>query len=94
MKILAIQNRMGIGDMVIFLPFIEAISKKYQTPISILVKENSKAKEYLIKNKLSNSKIYEKISSYTGYSMVFFGKSIFTEITEFEDENVIYLESF
>ena len=28
MKILVIQNRMGIGDMVIFLPFIEAISQK------------------------------------------------------------------
>jgi len=51
MKILAIQNRMGIGDMVIFLPFIEAISKKFNSPISILVKENSKASEYLKKNK-------------------------------------------
>ena len=51
MKILAIQNRMGIGDMVIFLPFIEAISKKYETPISILVKENSKASQFLEKNK-------------------------------------------
>ena len=29
MKILAIQNRMGIGDTVIFLPFIKALSKKY-----------------------------------------------------------------
>ena len=29
MKILIIQNRKGIGDMVIFLPFIEAIAKKY-----------------------------------------------------------------
>ena len=29
MKILAVQNRMGIGDMVIFLPFIEAIARKY-----------------------------------------------------------------
>ena len=28
MKILAIQNKMGIGDMVIYLPFIDAISKK------------------------------------------------------------------
>ena len=27
MKILAVQNRMGIGDMIIFLPFIEAIAK-------------------------------------------------------------------
>jgi len=51
MKILAIQNRMGIGDMIIFLPFIEAIAKKYKTPVSILVKENSKAEEYLLKNK-------------------------------------------
>jgi heptosyltransferase-2 len=51
MKILAIQNRMGIGDMVIFLPFIEAISKKFNSPVSILVKENSKALEYLEKNK-------------------------------------------
>ena len=33
MKILAVQNRMGIGDMIIFLPFIEAISKKYKVPI-------------------------------------------------------------
>ena len=47
MKILAVQNRMGIGDMVIFLPFIEAISKKYNSPVSLLVKESSKANEYL-----------------------------------------------
>ena len=32
MKILTIQNRIGIGDMVIFLPFIEAIAKKFATP--------------------------------------------------------------
>ena len=51
MKILAVQNRMGIGDMIIFLPFIEAIAKKYKTSVSILVKENSKAEEYLSKNK-------------------------------------------
>ena len=47
MKILAIQNRMGIGDTVIFLPFIKAISKKFDVPISLLVKENSKANEFL-----------------------------------------------
>ena len=51
MKILAIQNRKGIGDMIIFLPFIEAISKKFNTPISILVKENSKANQFLNNNK-------------------------------------------
>ena len=47
MKILAIQNRMGIGDTVIFLPFIKAISKHYNTPVSILVKKTSKAEEFL-----------------------------------------------
>jgi len=47
MKILAIQNRMGIGDTVIFLPFIKALSKKYNSPISILVKENTKAEQFL-----------------------------------------------
>ena len=47
MKILAIQNRMGIGDTVIFLPFIKALSKKYNSPISLLVKDSSKAKQYL-----------------------------------------------
>jgi len=47
MKILAIQNRMGIGDTVIFLPYLEAISKKFNTPVSILVKKNSKAEQFL-----------------------------------------------
>ena len=51
MKILAIQNRMGIGDMVIFLPFIDAIAKKYNCPIDILVKESSKASQILNNNK-------------------------------------------
>ena len=50
MKILVIQNKMGIGDMVIYLPFIEAISKKFNTPISILVKESSKANQFLKDN--------------------------------------------
>ncbi len=47
MKILAVQNRMGIGDTVIFLPFIKALYKKYNSPISLLVKESSKANQYL-----------------------------------------------
>jgi heptosyltransferase-2 len=50
MRILTVQNRMGIGDMVIFLPFIQAISKKFATPVSILVKENSKAIQFLQNN--------------------------------------------
>ncbi len=47
MKILAVQNRMGIGDTVIFLPFIKALSKKFSAPVNLLVKESSKADQYL-----------------------------------------------
>ena len=47
MKILAVQNRMGIGDTIIFLPFIKALYKKFNSPISLLVKESSKANQYL-----------------------------------------------
>ena len=50
MKILVIQNRMGIGYMVIFLPFIEAISQKFGVPVNILVKDNSKAIQFLGEN--------------------------------------------
>ena len=47
MKILAVQNRMGIGDTVIFLPYIKALSEKFNSPISLLVKKSSKADQYL-----------------------------------------------
>ena len=47
MKILAIQNRMGIGDTVIFLPYIKKISDEFNVPINLLVKENSKADQFL-----------------------------------------------
>ena len=54
MKILVIQNKMGIGDMIIYLPFIEAISKKFNTPVSILVKESSKAEQFLKESNIIN----------------------------------------
>jgi len=49
MKVLVVQQRMGIGDMVIFLPYVHAISKKFQSQVSLLVKKSSKA-EQLCKN--------------------------------------------
>jgi len=58
MKILAVQNRMGIGDMIIFLPFIEAIAKKFNSPVSILVKENTKSSEILKNNSCINNIIF------------------------------------
>ena len=47
MKILIIQTKMGIGDMIIYLPYIHAISKKYKKSVSVLVKDNSRAKDLL-----------------------------------------------
>jgi len=47
MKVLIIQAKMGIGDMVIYLPYIHAISKRYKRSVSLLVKDSSKAKELL-----------------------------------------------
>ena len=47
MKVLVIQQRYGIGDMVILLPYIQAISKKFNTPVSLLAKESSKAFDLL-----------------------------------------------
>jgi len=51
MKVLVIQPKIGMGDMVIYLPYIHAISKKYQTAVSILVKENSRANQLLAEDK-------------------------------------------
>ncbi len=51
MKVLVIQPKIGIGDMVIYLPYIHAISKKYKKSISILVKENTRANDLFIDDK-------------------------------------------
>ncbi len=47
MKVLVIQPKIGMGDMIIYLPYIHEISKSYKNSISILVKENSRAKDLL-----------------------------------------------
>ena len=58
MKILIIQNRIGIGDMIIFLPFVEAISKKFGVPVSCLLKKNTKADQILKNNKFIKDQNY------------------------------------
>ena len=45
MKILCINARKGIGDQVLFTSYIQAISKKFKTPVSLLAKDNSRAKD-------------------------------------------------
>ena len=45
MKILCINTRKGIGDQVIFTSYYHALSKKFNVPVSLLAKDNSKAKD-------------------------------------------------
>ena len=45
MKVLVIQTRYGIGDMLIFLPYLKAISEKTGVKLSLLAKDSSKAEE-------------------------------------------------
>ena len=58
MKVLVVQQRMGIGDMVIFLPYVHAISKKFQSQVSLLVKKNSKAEQLCKNDRHINEIIY------------------------------------
>ena len=45
MKILCINSRKGMGDQVILHPYVVAISQKFKTPVSLLAKDNSRAKD-------------------------------------------------
>ena len=67
MKVLVIQPKIGMGDMVIYLPYIHAISKKYNSPVSLLVKENSRARDLLIDDDQINEIItLERTNTNTG----------------------------
>ncbi len=48
MKVLVIQPKIGMGDMIIYLPYIHAISEKLEVKVSLLVKKNSRADQLLI----------------------------------------------
>jgi len=68
MKILIIQPKKGMGDMIIYLPYIHAISQKYQKPVSVLVKDTSRAKELLAEDKDINEIIilYKEMDGMSG----------------------------
>jgi len=94
MKILAIQNRMGIGDMVIFLPFIEAIAKKYETSVSILVKENSKASQFLQNIKYIDNIIILERNNKDGRHDGFLGSiHLINDLKKFNYEKVFIFNS-
>tara|TARA_A100001011_G_scaffold336080_2_gene365400 strand:+ start:2025 stop:2945 length:921 start_codon:yes stop_codon:yes gene_type:complete len=60
MKILIIQTKIGMGDMIIYLPYIHAISKRFQVSVSVLVKEDSRASELLAEDSHINEIIMLK----------------------------------
>ena len=45
MKVLILINKIGLGDCIIHINYIHEISKKYKKPVSILTKENTRAKD-------------------------------------------------
>ncbi len=95
MKILAVQNRMGIGDTVIFLPFIKAVSKKFNTPINLLVKESSKADQYLYQTDYIDKIIILRRDKKTDYKHGgFFGSlNLINDIKKYNFDKIIIFNS-
>ena len=63
MKVLVIQQRYGIGDMVIFTPYFQAWSEKIGHPLTVLAKKSSRASDLFEDDKHINNIIdlnYEK----------------------------------
>ena len=95
MKILVIQNRMGIGDTVIFLPYIKALSKKFDSPISLLVKENSKADQFLFQTDyIDKILLLERDKKSNSRHDGFFGSlNLIKDIKEYEFNKIIIFNS-
>ena len=68
MKVLVIQPKIGVGDMIIYLPYIHAISNKHRVPVSLLVKKNSRADEILVDDNCVNEIIWlDRLKNKSGY---------------------------
>ena len=91
-KILAIQNKMGIGDTVIYLPFIKAISKKFHCPISLLVQESSKADEFLNQTPYIGKVIYLKKNE--KHDGILGSLKLAKELNKYNFEKVFIFNSF
>jgi len=95
MRILVVQNRMGIGDTVIFLPYIKAISEKYNTPISLLVKKNSKADQFLYQTDYIDKIIFLKKENknYYGLNIFFESFELIKNIKTYHFDKIIIFNS-
>ena len=75
MKVLVVQQRYGIGDMVIFSPYIQAISNNLKTSVTLLAKKSSKARDLFAYDKAVNEiidleKSLDKVSGFLKLSNV------------------------
>ena len=70
MKVLVVQQRYGIGDMLIFLPYLKALSEKNNVKISLLAKKTSRSSE-LFKSENFLDEIIDLNSSNDGISGFF-----------------------
>ena len=93
MKILAVQNRMGIGDTVIFLPFIKALSKKFNSPISLLVKQNSKADQFLFQTSYIDKIIFLKRDNNNRHSGFIGSFNLIKDIKKYNFDKIIIFNS-
>mgnify|MGYP001463671044 FL=1 len=95
MKILVIQNRKGIGDTVIFLPYIKALFKKFNSPISLLVKENSKADQFLFQtNYIDKILLLERDKRSNSKHDGFFGSlNLIKDIKKYNFDKIIIFNS-
>ena len=95
MKILAVQNRMGIGDTVIFLPFIKALSEKFGSPISLLVKESSKANQFLYQTNYIDKIIFLERDKKTNnrHSGLFGSFNLIKDIKKYNFDKIVIFNS-
>ncbi len=95
MRILAVQNRMGIGDTVIFLPFIKALSEKFNSPISLLVKKNSKADQFLYQtNYIDEILFLERDKGNNSRHSGFFGSlNLINDLKQYNFDKIIIFNS-
>ena len=71
MKVLILINKVGLGDCIIHLNYIHEISKKYEKPVSILAKENTRAKDLFqddphIKEVITLDRLEDETGSHDG----------------------------
>jgi len=85
---------MGIGDTVIFLPFIKAISKYYDRPVNILVKNTSKAQEFLYQTKYIDQIITLERNNKNGHHDGFIGSiNLIKELKKYKFDIVFIFNS-